>query len=135
MPIYNSKDNDILAALEETYRAMIAEAPQRGRQPDEDASAHIGQRNAGGAFAGGPQTGIGAKKDITNNPKADDARAKTQADVAAADRAADAQDRADGVDNDEGKGKSAGIEAAEKEADYKPATTFKTTKLKPRKQR
>ena len=25
MPIYNSKDNDILAALEETYRAMLQE--------------------------------------------------------------------------------------------------------------
>ena len=135
MPIYNSNENDVLASLEEAYREMIAEAPQRAHQPDEDASAYSGQRNAGGGFAGGKQGGSGAKKDITNDPKADDARAKNQADVAAADRKADAKDRVAGVDNDEGKGKSDGIEAAEKAANFTPATTFKVKKLKPRKQR
>ena len=33
MPIYNSKDNDILTALEETYRSMVAEAPVAPGRP------------------------------------------------------------------------------------------------------
>jgi hypothetical protein len=34
MPIYNSKDNDILAALEETYREM---AKKKDKDKDKDA--------------------------------------------------------------------------------------------------
>jgi hypothetical protein len=32
MPIYNSKDNDILAALEETYRAMQEEIQKKSER-------------------------------------------------------------------------------------------------------
>ena len=120
MPLYNSEQNNIYAALEQAYKEMMREEPQRVKQPDEDAGRHIGQRNAGGAFAGGPQGGIGKDKDAKNKPEEDDKRAKKQKDQAQKDRKADAKDRAAGVDQDEGKGKGEGVEAAEKKAQFKP---------------
>jgi hypothetical protein len=52
MPIYNSKDNDILAALEETYRAMLSEKPLNDAIAD-DGRARMGRDDGEGWRAHG----------------------------------------------------------------------------------
>ena len=94
MPIYNSKDNDILAALEETYRAMVAEAPIAPGRPqggkmgkddkdwDEQKGPSISGDDAGAPDPRTPEQK--AKQEEENKDLASKAKAKDPANKAAA---------------------------------------------------
>ena len=91
-----STEADLLRSLAGAYQEILDETA-KGKLGGQGGDTMRGARAAQGGGRLGvftPARGMGAKKNIKNDPKADDKRAKKQKDQAREDRKAEARERA-----------------------------------------